>query len=207
MSAAVSKRVAHSQRWACAVCKQLLPSAYQIDHVVALADGGADAEHNLQALCANCHADKTQREHVERLQTHRSSEKAKAYDDRGDWYRDGKAVCEVCKLSRPLGRSHPVCWGIEQKFNNYSSGVAVSLERFRFAQRGTAGRGPPTAAGRAATHAAQTKYELPAATTGDAGSHTKQCERSMAEGQAAGVIYGGTSHDRQHGSNTHRGPV
>ena len=157
VSAAVSKRVAHSQRWACAGCKELLPSAYQIDHVVALADGGEDALHNLQALCANCHADKTQREHVTRLSTHASGAKAIAYDERSDWYAGGFATCELCKLRRPISQSHPVCWAIERKYHNYSSGVATSLARFRVAHRGTAAVGRASGAGTLATQGAHTK--------------------------------------------------
>lgn len=45
----------------CDDCK-LLPVprlAHQIDHIVELADGGADADHNLRALNIDCHARKS----------------------------------------------------------------------------------------------------------------------------------------------------
>ena len=180
ISAALSKRVAHSQKWACATCRDMLPSAYQIDHIVALADGGADAKHNMQALCANCHADKTQREHLQRIQRHQSVEKTHAYEERTDWYKGETAVCAECKLSRPINQSHPVCWAIEQRFHNYLSAVSVSLERFRFAQRGTSRFGASFhGSGRFATQTEQTKYELPAARSGELASQDKQSDRSI----------------------------
>ena len=43
-----------------------LASSFQVDHVVPLFDGGKNTESNLQALCANCHSAKTQREAIER---------------------------------------------------------------------------------------------------------------------------------------------
>lgn len=45
----------------CDDCKaQMAPRpAHQVDHIIELADGGADADHNLQALNADCHDRKT----------------------------------------------------------------------------------------------------------------------------------------------------
>ena len=53
----------------CAVCGRLTewPHGFELDHIVRLADGGADADSNCQILCvyyeagrkAGCHADKT----------------------------------------------------------------------------------------------------------------------------------------------------
>jgi 5-methylcytosine-specific restriction endonuclease McrA len=51
--------VAYSQQYKCKQCKYLLPPTFQIDHIVELADGGKDEFTNLQALCPNCHAEKT----------------------------------------------------------------------------------------------------------------------------------------------------
>ena len=44
----------------------MLSEAFQIDHTVPLWKGGADEESNCSALCANCHAVKTQIEATER---------------------------------------------------------------------------------------------------------------------------------------------
>ena len=71
LSAAESKRIAATYGWRCAACGELLPAAFQIDHVVPLADGGADDESNMQSLCPGCHADKTQREAIRRAKARR----------------------------------------------------------------------------------------------------------------------------------------
>lgn len=56
------------QGWRCAACHRMLPSTFECDHVVALWRGGPDELDNLQALCCECHAAKTQLEEVERMQ-------------------------------------------------------------------------------------------------------------------------------------------
>lgn len=58
------KRVAASQRWQCSACKELLPSTFQVDHIMPLAVGGSNEVSNLTAMCPGCHAEKTQDEHV-----------------------------------------------------------------------------------------------------------------------------------------------
>jgi 5-methylcytosine-specific restriction endonuclease McrA len=55
----VRMQLAASQHWQCNVCGQLLPAAFQVDHIVALENNGSNRLHNLQALCPNCHAEKT----------------------------------------------------------------------------------------------------------------------------------------------------
>lgn len=64
LSAAEKKRIAAANAWRCATCDKLLPACFQIDHVVPLADGGADDESNMQPICPGCHADKTQLEAI-----------------------------------------------------------------------------------------------------------------------------------------------
>ena len=56
----VKKRVAASQAWKCAACAEVLQATYQIDHRQPLWRGGSNEPDNLQALCPNCHAAKTQ---------------------------------------------------------------------------------------------------------------------------------------------------
>ena len=53
------RRIAWSQEWKCNHCRELLPFTYEIDHVMALSIGGEDDTKNMQALCNNCHAQKT----------------------------------------------------------------------------------------------------------------------------------------------------
>ena len=58
--------IAYQQEWKCAMCRNLLPPSFQIDHLVALQNGGLDHQSNLQCLCANCHAFKTAAENSTR---------------------------------------------------------------------------------------------------------------------------------------------
>jgi 5-methylcytosine-specific restriction protein A len=62
VSEPVKKQVASAQSWACKMCGEKLPGNYEIDHVVPLSSGGANDQINLQALCCNCHGEKTQLE-------------------------------------------------------------------------------------------------------------------------------------------------
>jgi 5-methylcytosine-specific restriction endonuclease McrA len=60
------REVGFRQEWRCARCAATLPATYEIDHVLALHDGGQDCiETNAEALCNTCHAAKTLRERIE----------------------------------------------------------------------------------------------------------------------------------------------
>lgn len=50
----------------CASCRVLLPTGWQLDHRVPLADGGPDEAANMQPLCSQCHTLKTARENSAR---------------------------------------------------------------------------------------------------------------------------------------------
>jgi len=58
--------VAAGQGWRCQTCRALFKALWHVDHVTPLVDGGADSRGNMQALCAECHADKTAAEARER---------------------------------------------------------------------------------------------------------------------------------------------
>jgi 5-methylcytosine-specific restriction endonuclease McrA len=58
--------VAAAQEWRCMSCNILFKALWHIDHVVPLADGGADDLQNMQALCADCHMTKTVEENIRR---------------------------------------------------------------------------------------------------------------------------------------------
>jgi hypothetical protein len=61
------KIIAARQDWKCGGCGIPLPPAYECDHKKALWAGGLDChEKNGEALCASCHAAKTQRESIAR---------------------------------------------------------------------------------------------------------------------------------------------
>ena len=58
----MKKQVASEQNWRCKKCGMSLPGNYEIDHVKPMKNGGVNDRINLQALCRNCHGEKTQRE-------------------------------------------------------------------------------------------------------------------------------------------------
>jgi hypothetical protein len=53
------KFVAASQNWLCGDCKVQLPAWFEVDHVIALHNGGTNEVGNLVALCRDCHGKKT----------------------------------------------------------------------------------------------------------------------------------------------------
>jgi 5-methylcytosine-specific restriction endonuclease McrA len=55
----------------CTECKRLgrLRAAHEVDHIVELADGGTDADCNLQAINHDCHVEKTDASRKARGQT------------------------------------------------------------------------------------------------------------------------------------------
>jgi hypothetical protein len=60
----MKKTVAANQKWSCAHCKEILDSSYEVDHIVALFNGGTNDLDNLVALCRNCHGKKTMKERL-----------------------------------------------------------------------------------------------------------------------------------------------
>jgi hypothetical protein len=59
VSESKKKKVASAQAWRCACCTGMLSHVFEIDHVMPLFLGGNNAEENLQALCRECHGQKT----------------------------------------------------------------------------------------------------------------------------------------------------
>jgi hypothetical protein len=66
VSEQLKKLVASQQRWNCKKCKNILDATYEVDHILALEDGGNNDIHNLQALCRNCHGKKTMEDNIKR---------------------------------------------------------------------------------------------------------------------------------------------
>jgi 5-methylcytosine-specific restriction endonuclease McrA len=62
----LKKIVASQQRWNCRKCKNILDATYEVDHIIALEDGGNNDIKNLQALCRNCHGKKTMEDNIKR---------------------------------------------------------------------------------------------------------------------------------------------
>lgn len=66
LTPADKKRIASKQNWKCKKCRKTLPARYHIDHIREFAKGGSDLDENLQALCPNCHADKTENDRAKK---------------------------------------------------------------------------------------------------------------------------------------------
>ncbi len=58
----IIKQLLYKQKYLCYICNTLLPSSYQVDHIIPHCINKDNSEENLQALCPNCHSIKTQRE-------------------------------------------------------------------------------------------------------------------------------------------------
>ena len=67
LSRSIRIELAYRQKYRCNKCDILLPPDFEIDHIVALEDGGQDIAANLQCLCAPCHKNKTR---LNRLRKH-----------------------------------------------------------------------------------------------------------------------------------------
>ena len=59
LSESKKKYVAASQKWKCNNCNNMLEATYEVDHKLPLYKGGNNEINNLQALCRNCHGNKT----------------------------------------------------------------------------------------------------------------------------------------------------
>lgn len=53
------KFISSRQGWRCGHCKEILNHTYEIDHIIALNEGGSNNIDNLISLCRNCHGIKT----------------------------------------------------------------------------------------------------------------------------------------------------
>lgn len=58
----VKLKIACKQKYQCNICHILLPECFDIDHINPLFLGGNNDLENLQAICVNCHAEKTRNE-------------------------------------------------------------------------------------------------------------------------------------------------
>ena len=59
VSESKKKYVASSQNWKCGKCQKILDASFEIDHKIELQNGGDNNVTNLEALCRNCHGQKT----------------------------------------------------------------------------------------------------------------------------------------------------
>lgn len=157
----LKRRIAAQQSWKCGICGEMLSEAFQIDHTVPLWKGGADAESNCSALCANCHAVKTQIEATERAAALERSNAEKAEKAKQELLRseekkckqtklaDGKSSCRACGATyysifphrclvakrraeeKLIGKSVPFQLRKKKKIREIANGSLV-FEEFRF---------------------------------------------------------------------------
>jgi hypothetical protein len=64
VSGLLKKKIAAGQQWKCGACTALLDETYEVDHKLALFQGGTNEPENLVALCPNCHRHKTVEERL-----------------------------------------------------------------------------------------------------------------------------------------------
>jgi len=64
VSALLKKKIAAAQQWKCGSCNTLLDETYEVDHKLALFNGGTNDPTNLVALCPHCHRKKTVDERI-----------------------------------------------------------------------------------------------------------------------------------------------
>jgi len=124
------KIVASRQQWRCSQCDDVLSSAYQVDHTIPLCDGGADDIANCTAMCANCHALKTQAEHVARRRL------AMLQPERQDVFMaNGTRVrCMSCRATRDARVDHPLCTAYNHPQLQRSI-IETALSEFKFVPR------------------------------------------------------------------------
>ena len=60
--------VAWDQQYKCIRCKELLPAAWEVDHIIPVSRGGTNELSNLNAYCPSCHSGKTWLEGIENHQ-------------------------------------------------------------------------------------------------------------------------------------------
>ena len=64
----IKKQIAYKQNYKCFECNNMLPPSYQIDHIIPHAISFDDSITNLNAMCPNCHANKSQKETMRIIQ-------------------------------------------------------------------------------------------------------------------------------------------
>ena len=96
-----AKIIAAKQQWRCAHCDELLPSTFELDHIVPLHLGGSnDFETNSAVLCNFCHATKTQKEMIELTKMRRLAKQA-AVEERLKAIEEARSEQPLQELSHP----------------------------------------------------------------------------------------------------------
>lgn len=126
LTEAEKKHVAARQCWRCDHCNKLLEATFQIDHVIALTDGGRDHVLNCVALCVSCHARKSHKEVLARS----SAKWVKSIKNGVAENREDVVVSKTLQQCTTCGQKRPV-------YLSWSTHVCpgkprISLEEFAF---------------------------------------------------------------------------
>lgn len=109
LSRSMRIEIAYRQRYACHICALFpIPPTFEVDHIVELQDGGQDIASNLQALCSQCHRDKTR---LNRLRKH-------------DIFKDEATLStfgQPAPAPMPVPTPAPTPSNVEQVFSKYFS--------------------------------------------------------------------------------------
>lgn len=126
----VKKIIAHKQKYNCAMCLELLPPSFQVDHIIPHSISNDDSEENLQALCPNCHSLKTQRENLRIYQYKKLREECpedyvlcwfciETYQNTQE--KEHKSVCsrQVKNIEQSLKKQKEIISSCEEVLNKY----------------------------------------------------------------------------------------
>ena len=112
----------------------MLPSTFEVDHVIPLHRGGSDdIETNAMPLCPGCHRDKSQRERIQMMEIQRAERHAEEARLRSQWEADtrmreeakirlcaigdGISQCSECKAKFYDLFKHTKCAAVERRIN------------------------------------------------------------------------------------------
>ena len=127
------KIIAARQSWKCSSCDSVLPASYQVDHTIPLCDGGDDHDSNCTAMCASCHAAKTQIESVQRARQSWTAAQT-SHEDREDTVSTNVATCTLCFQSREMHTEHVICRALDDP-GSRERALTRSLAKFAFTKR------------------------------------------------------------------------
>lgn len=161
--------VAARQAWRCSACAMVLPAAFQVDHTVPLHLGGEDTTENCTAMCANCHAAKTQMEAIGRRR--RAERAATQHEDRVDVCLPNNMLrCAECGETRRDATPHTVCMAIDMP-QARALAIGNNLSKFAFKSRSP----PPRSGGRCQQQQWSTKEASVLSTNGLPSANSMPC--------------------------------
>jgi 5-methylcytosine-specific restriction endonuclease McrA len=111
------RRCAARNEWKCGICQCILPSTYEVDHIIPLHRGGLDdIETNAMVCCPNCHRDKTQKERIQLMIIQRAERHAAETQARAAMEEDVRGREESKLQLRAIGGGVSQCSECRDKF-------------------------------------------------------------------------------------------